>query len=177
MKKLISLLLCLMMCFFSMSAIAEAAPTDTAAANNVVEVSPVENGTVVPFTDHNFQITLPSDWNVLEITDEQTQAGIIFSCANPESTRSFTIAYSKFDTATTMDAVATELAGSYENVQTLTINGIPFVSYQISANDVAGIVTLDAAGVGFYQFVFYPASDSDYSTLAMQIAASIDTIQ
>ena len=176
MKKALALLLSMMVCFLAVGAMAETA-TEAPATDNAVEVSPVENGTVVPFTDHNFQITLPSDWNVLEITDEQATAGIIYSCANPEGTRTFSVAYSELAAATDIDAVATDLANTYESVQMLTINAIPFVSYQITANDVTGIATLNAAGTGFYQFLFYPASDADYGTLALQIAASINTIQ
>ncbi|HNW87754.1 MAG TPA: hypothetical protein PLP25_10840 [Candidatus Limiplasma sp.] len=176
MKKTLVLILTLMLCLLAGGAVAETA-TEAPANDNAVQVSPVENGTVVPFTDHNFQITLPSDWNVLEVTDDQASAGIIFSCANPEATRSFNIAFSQFDTATDLNAVATELAATYQNVQMLTINDIPFVSYDVPANSVTGIATLNADGTGFYQFLFYPNTDADYSTLALQIAASINTIQ
>lgn len=178
MRKRLSLLLALMMCLFTISAVAQAAaPADSAQTEDVIEISPVENGTAVPFPEHNFVITLPSDWNVLEINDEQAQAGILYSCANPESTRTFSIAFTQFDAATDMDTVTAELATAYENVQRLTINGISFVSYNISASDVTGIATLTADGMGLYQFVFYPASDDEYGTLALQIAASIDTLE
>lgn len=170
MKKTLTLLLALMMVFAISSAMAEAA-TDSA-----IEVPYVENGTAVPFTDHNFQITLPSDWLVLEVTEEQAATGIIYSCANPEGTRTFTIAFTQFDAATELDAVAAELAAVYPDVQTLTINEIPFVTYSIAENDITGLATLDAAGTGMYQFVFYPASDAEYGPLALQIAASITTI-
>ena len=178
MKKILSLVLALMMCAFAVSAMAEtAAATDSTADSSVIEISPVENGTVVPFTDHNFQITLPSDWVVLETTTEQTDAGIIFSCANPDGTRTFSIAYAQLDAAIDTEALATELAASYENVQMVTINDIPVVTYTVSANDVNGIATLNTDGTGLYQFVFYPASDAEYTDLSMQIAASINTIQ
>ena len=177
MKKLLSMLLAMMtVCCFLTGALAQTT-TDAATTGEAIEISPVENGTVVPFADHNFQITLPSDWNVLEVTQAQTDAGVFFSCANPEATRTFSIAYTAFDTATDMDAVATQLAAAYPNVQSLTINDIPFVSYTVSDSDVTGIVTLGGDGMGMYQFVFYPASDADYGPLALQIAASIDTIQ
>lgn len=173
MKKLLALLLSVMLCLIAVSALAEDANTP----EETVEVPLVENGTEVPFADYNFQLTLPSDWNVLELTDEQISTGVIYSCANPEGTRSFTVSYSELEEAYDINTLADELASAYENVQVLTINEIPCVSYTISDNDVAGIVTLGASGVGLYQFVFYPASDADYSYLAMQIAASIQSIQ
>lgn len=54
-KKLFALLLALVLVFPVFSAVAE-----TATGSDVIEVPAVENGTVVPFADHNFQITLPS---------------------------------------------------------------------------------------------------------------------
>ena len=176
MKKMLALLLSLALCLLAVGAVAETA-TEAPATDSAIEVNPVENGTVVPFADHNFQITLPSDWNVLEVSDDQATAGIIYSCANPEGTRTVSIAYTELAAATDLNAAATELANTYENVQMLTINSIPFVSYSIKENDVNGIATLNAAGTGLYQFLFYPASDEDYGSLALQIAASIDTIQ
>lgn len=171
MKKTLALFLTiLMMLFLVHGAVAET-------ATDVLEVAAVENGTVVPFTDYNFQITLPSDWLNLEVSDEQAATGILFSCANPDGTRSFTVAYTELEQATDMDAVATELAAAYQNVRALTINDVPYVSYEIAENDVIGLVTLGASGVGLYQFVFYPASDADYGDLALQIAASIATIE
>jgi hypothetical protein len=177
MKKILSVLL-ILSCLFAFGALAETTPaTDAVTEESAIEVETVANGTVVPFADHNFQVTLPSDWNVLEISEEEAAAGIIYSCANPEGTRTFTIAYTELDAATDIDAIAAELAASYENVEKFTINDIPFVSYDITESDVTGLMTLGASGVGLYQFVFYPASDSDYGTLALQIAASITTIE
>ena len=56
MKKVLTLFLTVMMIILSSSAFAEVTATE-----NAIEVPVVENGTVVPFTDYNFQITLPSD--------------------------------------------------------------------------------------------------------------------
>ena len=111
------------------------------------------------------------------MSEEQAATGIIFSCANPDNTRSFTVAYSELEQATDIDSVAAELTATYPNVNKLTINDVPYVSYEIAENDVIGLVTLGASGVGMYQFVFYPASDADYGSLALQIAASITSIE
>ena len=171
MKKMSAMVLAIMM----MLALVNGAMAETAA--DALEVPTVENGTEVPFTDYNFQITLPSDWISLDVSADQAATGIIFSCANPESTRSFTVAYTELEQATDMDSVASELAATYTNVKELTMNDVPYVSYEIAESDVIGLVTLGASGVGLYQFVFYPASDADYGELALQIAASITSIE
>jgi hypothetical protein len=61
-------------------------------------------------------------------------------------------------------------------VQVLTINEIPCVSYTISDNDVAALLHLAHQVLAFTIRVL-SSSDADYSYLAMQIAASIQSIQ
>ena len=169
MKKALALLLATLLCLCSVAALAE----------DAVEVPVVEDGTWVPFADYNVQICLPSDWNVLEITEEQTASGIIFSTANPEMTRSFTLAYNELEAASDIATIGEQLAANeaMSDVQILNINGMDYVTYTIAENDVVGLVTLGGSGIGLYQFVFYPASDADYASLALQIAASISTIE
>ncbi|MCE5344026.1 MAG: hypothetical protein ABFE02_04255 [Sulfuricella sp.] len=128
MKKILSLLIVLS-CLFTFGALSETTTAvGTVTQEPALEVETVADGTVVPFADYNFQVILPSDWNVLEVSEEEAAIGIIYSCANPENTRTFTIAYTELDTATDIAAVAAELAASYENVEEFTINDIPFVS-------------------------------------------------
>ncbi len=62
-------------------------------------------------------------------------------------------------------------------MQFININGIDFVTYDVTANDVTGIATLGDSGYGLYQFVFYPASDAEYGPIAVAIAASISAIE
>lgn len=168
MKKLISLLLTVVLCLSACS---------FAFAEDVVEVDLCENGAWVPFTDYGFQVYLPSDWLVLETTDEQTASGVIAVFASPDGARTFNVAYTEFDEATDLDAVSEELAANYDNVALLTINNTDYVTYDIPENDVTGLCTLGGSGIGFYQFVFYPASDEEYGQLAVQIAASLSTIE
>ena len=164
MKKILTVILSMMLVICSVTAIAE---------ENVVTVDLVENGTWVTFDDYGFHVCLPSDWNVLEITEEAAEVGIIFSCQAPDSERSFTIAYNDLEAATDIETIAADLAATHENVNIISINGIPYATYDIVANDVIGIVALSQDGTALYQFVFYPSSDSEFAPLAVQIAASI----
>lgn len=165
MKKLLTVILSMMLVLSSVTAIAE---------ENVITVDLIEDGTWVTFDDYGFHVCLPSDWNVLEITAEAAEVGIIFSCQAPDSERSFTIAYNDLEAATDIETIAAGLATTQENVNTISINGIPYATYDIAANDVTGIVALSQDGTALYQFVFYPSSDSDFAPLALQIAASIN---
>ena len=175
MKKLIALLVALMMTLCCFSALAEDAAEDTAPEAITVEL--VENGAWVPFADYNFQICLPSDWNVLQLTDEQTQSGVIAGYASADGARSCWISYTEMAEATDIETVAEQLSASYEGVQLITINDVPFVTYTIAEQDLVGLCTLGGSGVGFYQFLFTPASDAEYLPMAESIAASISAIE
>ncbi|MDD3335075.1 MAG: hypothetical protein PHI98_06090 [Eubacteriales bacterium] len=168
MKKVLAIVLATMMLLCSAVAMAEEA---------AIEVGAVENGVAVPFTDYGFEITLPADWNVMEVTQEQADAGIIAAFTNPEMTRSLSVAYNEMEEAATIEDVAAEMAAAYTEVQVITINDMSFVTYTIADKDVTGLVTLGGSGIGLYQFVFNPASDADYGPLAMQIASSIAAIE
>lgn len=166
-KRTLAMLLALALCVCAASAVAE----------ETVEIPVIEDGTWVAFEDYGFEICLPSDWNVMEVTEDQAAVGVHFSCINPEQTRSFTLAYNDLDEATDAQALAAQLATVYSEVQLVNINGLDFVSYTIPEQDVTGILTLGGEGTGLHQFVFTPASDADYGPLAVQIAASISPLE
>ncbi|MDD3411397.1 MAG: hypothetical protein PHY12_11385 [Eubacteriales bacterium] len=169
MKKFLAILMTLAMVFGVCSAVAEEIPALTA--------DPVENGAVVPFEDYNFQITVPSDWLVLEVSDEQAEAGIIYGFASADQARTLFLSYSEFEEATDIDAVAADIATQYTNVARLTINGIDFVTYDVEASNSSCLGMLGGSGIGFYQFFFTPATDEEYGPLARSIAASISAIE
>lgn len=172
MKKVLILALVAMMLLANVTSLSV-----SLAESEVIEVPEVENGTIYQFVDDNFQLVIPSDWIIGELTEEQIASDIMFSSFNPEGTRTFTIAYTVFDEEKDTEAVATELAGHYENVGVITINDIEFITYEISELDIMGFVTVGVSGADMYQFVIYPASDEEYSMLALQIVASISVIE
>ena len=174
MKKLIALLVALLMLLCSFAALAE---DGEETAPEAITVELVENGTWVPFADYNFQICLPSDWNVLELTDEQTQTGVIAGYAAADGARVCYVSYTEFEAATDIQTVAEQLAASFEGVKLITINDLPFITYALTEQDMVGLCTLGGSGIGFYQFLFAPASDAEFQTIAESIAAYITTIE
>lgn len=167
MKKFLALLLAAMMCLCAIPAMAETA-----------EIPAVENGAWVPFTDYNMQICLPSDWQVLELTEEQSAAGIIFSCKAPDSDRAFQLSYNELEAAIDVDGVLAQLSTVYPSATKLSLNNLDFVTYVIEEQKVAGLALLGGSGIGLYTFNFYPSDDADFmNTLAVQIAGSISAIE
>mgnify|MGYP000847473576 CR=1 FL=1 len=161
MKKLMSLLLVLALSFGCVAAMAET----EAPANAAFE------GTWVQFED-GFEVYLPSDWLVLEVTQDMIDSGIFYAVSSPDGARSMQVAWAESVDAATAEDVKVQLEGSYEGVEILNFNGVDFVSYSDSVNDCTGIAALDPNG-GMFMFNFFPASDEAFGPVAVTIATSI----
>ena len=161
MKKLVSFVLIAMLALSCTAALAESdAPADAAF-----------EGSWVQFED-GFEIYLPNEWMVLDLTDEMIQSGVFYAVASPDGARNMQVAWSEDAGAADANAVKTQLEATYTEVQVLNINGIDFVTYVDAQNDSTGIVALGANG-DMFVFNFYPASDEAYAPIAVTIATSI----
>ncbi len=162
MKKLISGVLIVLLVLTASAAFAEAAAAPENAAFE---------GTWVQFED-GFEIYLPSDWIVSDVTDELKAAGIFYAVASPDGAHSMQVAWSEDAGAATAEEIKTQLEAVYSGVELLNINGIDFVSYDNTENDCTGIIALGQNG-DMFLFNFYPASDESFAPTALTIATSI----
>lgn len=161
MKRIMSLLLVLALSFGCIAAMAEAEAPQNAAFE----------GTWVQFED-GFEVYLPSDWLVLDVTQEMADAGIFYAVSSPDGARSMQVAWAESVDAATAEDVKAQLETTYSGVEILNINGVDFVSYDDLDSDCAGIAALDPNG-GMFLFNFYPASDEELAPMAATIASSI----
>ena len=161
MKKLLTLVLIAMLALTSSAALAES----DAPANAAFE------GTWVQFED-GFEVYLPSDWLVLDVTDEMIQSGVFYAVASPDGARNMQVGWTEEAGAEDANAVKAELETTYTDVEILNINGIDFVTYFDAQNDSTGIVALGVNG-DMFVFNFYPASDEEFAPIAVTIATSI----
>ena len=161
MKKLVTLILIAMLALTSTAALAES----DAPANAAFE------GTWVQFED-GFEVYLPSDWLVVDVTDEMIQSGVFYAVASPDGARNMQVGWTEDAGAEDADTVKAGLESSYTDVEVLNINGIDFVTYTDAQNDSTGIVALGVNG-DMFVFNFYPASDEEFAPIAVTIATSI----
>ena len=162
MKKLISGILVALLVLSATAAFAENAAAPENAAFE---------GTWVQFED-GFEIYLPSDWIVSDVTDEMKSAGIFYAVASPDGAHSMQVAWSEDAGAATAEEVKTQMEAVYTGVEILNINGIDFVTYDNATDDCTGIIALGQNG-DMFLFNFYPASDETFAPIALTIAASI----
>lgn len=161
MKKLLSAVLVALLIFGCAAALAESAPPEGAAFE----------GTWIQFED-GFEIYLPSDWLVMDPTEEMKTAGIFYSVSSPDSTRNMSVAWAEATGITAIGDLQAQLVTVYPTAAILTINDVDFVTYEDSTNDSTGIVALDGNG-GMFIFNFAPASDEAFGPIALTIAGSI----
>ena len=161
MKRVLSYILVALLVFSCTAALAESdAPVNAAF-----------EGSWVQFED-GFEIYLPNDWLVVDLTDEMLQSGVFYAVTSPDGARSMQVAWSEEAGAEDANEVKTQLEDTYTDVQILNINGIDFVTYEDVRTDSTGIVALGANG-DLFVFNFYPASDEAFGPIALTIATSI----
>jgi hypothetical protein len=166
MKKTLAVLIALMM-VLPVAALAE----ETQQAYTV-EIT--FDGSYVPFEEDGFQIYLPNEWIVYDMTPEWEEQGIFFASGSEDGSQIMMLSVMAGE-GYELTTLAEELSASFTGVQIITINDIGFVTYDIDESNSSGMVALNENGYA-YNFVFTPADDDEFMALAMQIMASIQNL-
>lgn len=159
MKKIFAMILALVSLF-----------TFTAFAEEAIELVPIT------FED-GFQIALPGDWVELELEDEQYEAGIFFAAASPDGANTVQISWNALEAEMAIEDVQADLVTTYADAAVVELNGIPFVGFTDTENDICGFTVLDAMEPGLYTFWFTPASDEAFYATAGAIVGSICNVE
>ena len=141
-KKLVALVMALMM-LLSVTALAETADTSDWETYN--------------FEDAQLTISCPADMAAVELTDEQTEAGICFATAAADGSLSMAVYCFDPEGATLADAQAEmETTEGYQCAANQ-VNGIDVVAFSTVANETAVLGCLVMGADGYvYQFMFMP---------------------
>lgn len=106
-----------------------------------------------------FDLYVPSNWDVLEISEEDQEDGLMFQALDPDSEDGTNIVVTATDVGTEydLDSMAQELEDAeYTDVEKVCINGIYAVSFETDAT--YGIAFLDDTGI-MYNVHIGPKSD------------------
>ena len=100
-------------------------------------------GTWVPFED-GFKLYLPNDWDVYELSDEQTQQGVLFVAGDTSGVQNppgISVVWVYSDGAQSLEELAADLTkGGYQVDDLVSINGIPCISYRVEESDYSAIM-------------------------------------
>ena len=156
MKKFIALLLMLLTVMTAGCAVAEA---------------PFE-GVWVGYEAGWIKWLMPSDWLVMEVTEEMMEANLFYGAFSPDGTRTMQILWTPLTQPKTIEAVHQEMMPSYDNVELLDIDGKKMVYFADNLNNMFGYAMLDELDPGVYHFFFSPV-DEAFKPMAQAIAASV----
>lgn len=114
-------------------------------------------GTWLSF-EPGFDLYVPSEWNVLEVTDEDAEDGLLFQAQDPDSEDGLNmiVTATEIGTEYDLDSMADELATEYTDVEKVSINGIYGVSFE--TDTTYGIAFLDDQGI-MYNVQIGPKSE------------------
>ncbi len=151
MKKQISIALALMMAAsmssFAMAEEGAGSTVDNPVVFNYADIDEsVYEGAWIE-TGLGFDVYLPADWTISEITDEIAQQGIAFVAGEDEENggANMVISYTEIPAEAgdyDLEQLGTELAGTYEEVLFADLNGIPAVVFSSDENEIAGYAFL-----------------------------------
>ena len=100
-------------------------------------------GTWVPFED-GFKLYLPNDWDVYELSDEQTKQGVFFAAGDTSGVQNppgISVVWAYSDGAQSLEELAADLTkGGYQVDDLVSINGIPCISYRVEESDCSAIM-------------------------------------
>ena len=125
-------------------------------------------GTWVPFED-GFKLYLPNDWDVYELSDEQTKQGVLFAAGDTSGVQNppgISVVWAYSDGAQSLEELAADLTkGGYQVDDLVSINGIPCISYRVEESDYSAIM-------------FFHPTDQQYilCITATQYTANVDMI-
>lgn len=133
------------------------------------------DGTWVPF-EAGFDLYLPTDWNVLDLTEDNIDDGIIFM-VSPQETQEEAEAMLSVQMNDATGAELEDIAAGYEEagftgIGYANVNGIACVLYDDEPDDLQGLTFLGESGT-MYTILMAPASSEEYSPIWNNVLFSL----
>ena len=174
MKKLVSIILCVLMLAMSSSVLAENALTFDPAVVEQLGLT----GEFVALEDFGLQFYLPGVMAAAEVTQEQAEQGTYALFMTADGSSMMSIGYgpaadAQGNAIADLSALA-ELytASGAQNVEAGELNGLPCLGYDLTEAGVRGVAFLMDDGAQL-TFNFAPMTDENYQAVAMVILSSI----
>lgn len=107
------------------------------------EASAPYAGTWVPFQD-GFRLYLPSDWTVYDLSDEETQQGVLYlagDASGAENAPAISVVWAYNQGTDTLEELADAIRQSGYTVDDLVeINGIGCITYRLESEDCSAVM-------------------------------------
>ena len=169
MKKIVALILA--MCLLTGFALAEAVEINWEDVEGSVAEAGIE-GDFADIADLGIRMFVPSVFQEVELSEAEIGGGYIFLMSTEDQSANVAAYYVSADGMTLEDFGAALSEAGAEDVELVTVNGIPVVTYEQPATDSMNVGMLTDAD-NLVIFVFEPASDEGFQSVAAIMTASI----
>ena len=167
MKKIFAILMAL--CLLVSCAMAE--EINWADIEGTVAESGIE-GDFASISDIGVKMFIPSVFNDIELSEEDVANGYLCYLTTDDESGTVAVMYADVNGMSLEDYAASLPDVGATEVELGTLNGIPVVTYEVPENDTMNIAMMTDTGNAI-EFVFNPASDEGFKSVATIIAASI----
>ena len=142
-------------------------------ANKASDTDILSQGDFVTFDEIACKMWVPSALKQVELTDDDKDAGFIAYFQTDDESAAASVVYADVK-GMELEAYAEEIMGidGVENVELMTVNGLPAVSYDMPENDSTCLSLATEAGY-ILEFTWSPISDEDYQGIVAIMGASI----
>ncbi len=124
-----------------------------------------------------FSLYVPSDWNVMELTEEDSANNIIFAVTAPdESGWNMNVNYTPADDEEyTLDDLADLLDAedAYTEIEIADVNDLEVLTFQTVENTAVGLCIMDDLGGAYTIVITGDLEDDDFVSLAFTMMSSI----
>ena len=169
MKKILAILMAL--CLMAVCAMAEANEVNWADVEPSVAEAGIE-GNLVSVSDLGVKMFVPTIFQEVELTEDDVNNGYICYLTTEDGSAKVAVMYANLEGASLEDYMAALPEVGATEVEMGVINGIPVVTYKMPENDTLNVAMLTDAGYGI-EFLFAPASDEGFQSVAAIMSASI----
>lgn len=167
MKKIIAILMAL--CLLTGFAMAE--EINWSDIEDTVADSGIE-GEFFSISDIGVKMFIPDVFQEVELSEDDVAEGYICYLTTEDESGTVAVTYADVNGMSLEDYAGYLPEVGATDVELGTLNGIPVVSYEVPENDTVNIAMMTDAGNAI-EFVFNPASDEGFSSVAGIMGASI----
>lgn len=155
MKKILAMVLAMLL--LTVPTLADVDPY----AWNEIEYEPSFEGAEVNLEALSMNITLPVDWLIMEVPEEQLASGMLYHFATEDGLFAMTITYTENEEAPmTYESLLDEAVAAEYEATLVSINSIPYMFAALDANTIMAMVLLDETTVVTFAFN-YTGEDSE----------------
>ena len=167
MKKICALILALMLIFTATAALADLNWSDN--EKNAAQIE----GEYHTYDEPGLKCWIPTVLRQVELTEDDQKNGFIDYFATADNSSAVAVQYVSAGINTTEDYFTMlNTISEVNDIETITINGLPAVIYTMEATDIS-CVSIPKGDGYIYEMSFFPMSDDAFSAIAVLIASSI----